>query len=621
MDKASLDVKTASTRYGELSFYAKDSFIGYALERYGEYSEAEVDLFRQLIKPGDTVVEVGANIGALTLPLAKLVGPEGRVLAFEPQPDSFQLLLRNLRQNDLTQRIVAHRVVVSDKGGCRVKMPKLAELGHDNYGGVEVGSGSIDVQTVTLDAMSVHRIHLLKVDVEGMEAVVIRGAHKLIMGFRPVLYVENDRAEKSDELLALIRSMEYRIYEHRPPIFNNPKNFNSAEVLEKDAALVSLNLLCIPKEMIGAFPEVTGTLTPAVPTRPSGGKKNWVCIARLGGIGDDLIAASVLRPLKNMGFMVEVLTQEPQACVFENNPFIDKLAIHTVGDLPADFGEWTKWFRGRAVEYERLVNLSHSVEGLLALFDGSVAFSWPAAYRRKMCGASYLETAHDIVGVPHEFGPLFFPTDEEKEKAAFTREQVSKGWSKPVVGWCLSGSRLDKLYPASTFAVQRLIKEVGAAVVMVGAPGSKDFDQAQIIYNHVKASLSSEDDLHLALSPEGQNSWPLRRSMSLLLTCDLVITPDTGLGWAVAMEPMPKIVLMSHASDTNITKHWVNTKTLLPDRSVTCWPCHKLHNIKDTCEDEQRACGMTVNKEALGAACISSIKVEDILSASREFLK
>lgn len=76
-------------RYGEMAFHHTDKWIGRSLDLYGEWSEGEVELFRNVVKPGDVVIEAGANVGALTIPLAKIVGDTGRVHAFEPQKDNF----------------------------------------------------------------------------------------------------------------------------------------------------------------------------------------------------------------------------------------------------------------------------------------------------------------------------------------------------------------------------------------------------------------------------------------------------------------------------------------------------------------------------------------------------
>lgn len=342
--------------------------------------------------------------------------------------------------------------------------------------------------------------------------------------------------------------------------------------------------------------------------------KRWACIARMGGIGDNLIAASVLRPLKRMGYMTEVLTSGHAHTVFLNNPFLDKLSVKEDGDIPGG-PEWQKWFTARAKEYDIFAHLSHSMEVRHAFFPDSTIFWCRPEYRRKVAAGNYLETVHDIVGVAHDFGPMFFPTDEEKDRAENSKRVTVGG--QPYIAWVISGSRLDKIYPASTMLIPRIIKEIGMPVVMVGT-GGKQFEMAKSIETAVRHTNSELKGLHLALSPDasdpgGHQHWSTRRSIAQTMAADLVITPDTGIAWAVAMEPMPKVVLLSHASAENITKHWVNTTTLHADpNNVPCWPCHRLHSDMTTC---------TPNKDTPNAAaCISDISVEQILSSIRAAL-
>lgn len=336
----------------------------------------------------------------------------------------------------------------------------------------------------------------------------------------------------------------------------------------------------------------------------------WACICRLGGVGDNLIAASVLRPLKGIGYKIEVITSPTAGVVFLNNPFIDKLSYKYDGDIPnGDIG--TQWFVTRAKEYELFVHLSYSCEVRHALFPNSAGFWWPQDYRRKLCAGSYLETVHDIVGVPHEFGPLFFPTEDERDRAQRTKSEQIGG---KYLAWVISGSRIDKIYPYAAMAIARIIKEVGIPVVMIGV-GGKQFEMAKQMAEHVKRQNGTDQNLHLALSPDnadpgGERSWSTRRSLTQALHADIVISPDTGVAWAVAMEKMPKILMVSHASVENITKHWVNTLTLHADPTrVPCFPCHRLHNSIDTCVPNQDG--------GHAAACISDITVEVLLNAVR----
>ncbi len=340
--------------------------------------------------------------------------------------------------------------------------------------------------------------------------------------------------------------------------------------------------------------------------------KPWALLARLGGIGDNLIASSVL-PLLAETHNVEVMTQEPQHVVFQGNPHIAKLTVRKPGDLPGDGNQWQAWFAHRGREYDQWFNLSHSCEGTLALLPGQTQFHWPVAWRRAHCGVNYLEFIHDIVGVRHEFNPRFYPTLEETEHAARTLDKVrGAGGYRRVVGVALSGSRLDKLWPHLPMLVAKLVRELHVAVVMFGS--ETEAVMAKHIQDFVHEFNGSYDGMHAAISSDKDKpSWPIRRSLATLQQCDLVIGPDTGLMWGVAMEAMPKVMILSHASPENITKHWTNTTTLTADpKRVDCWPCHQLHDTVATCRKAE-------NAEA--AACIADIDHESVFHAADAALK
>jgi ADP-heptose:LPS heptosyltransferase len=347
----------------------------------------------------------------------------------------------------------------------------------------------------------------------------------------------------------------------------------------------------------------------------------WAGICRLGGVGDNLIAASVLKPLKELGYHTDVISQKPQCVLFENNPYLDKLSVPDC--IPhTDQLSWLTWFRHRATEYDRFANLSHTCEIALAFTPIQTQSTWSPQMRRQLANKSYIELAHDVVGVPYTFGRTFFPTEEEVAKAKETIAALTP--SKPhVIAWCLSGSRADKIYPHSPQAIARIIKELDCHVVLLGAPPPhRDMALAEQIQEGVRHQNGSLEGLHLAISPDPNNpSWPIRRILTFAQACDLLISPDTGPAWAVAFEPTPKIILLSHASPENITKHWLNTVTLHADQVATpCWPCHLLHTDAQSCIDEQKRCGVTPSTTVTGAACISSINVETIVQHARNLL-
>jgi hypothetical protein len=104
----------------------------------------------------------------------------------------------------------------------------------------------VRVRVRALDGLELGACHLLKIDVEGHEPQVLRGARETIARHRPAIYVENDRRAQQQEVIGLLADMGYRLYWHTPGLYD-PSNFNgSAENVFP--GLASLNMLCLPAE-------------------------------------------------------------------------------------------------------------------------------------------------------------------------------------------------------------------------------------------------------------------------------------------------------------------------------------------------------------------------------------
>ncbi len=247
-------------RHGYLAYNARDLYVGKALELYGEFSESEVDVFRQLVRPGDTVLDIGANMGTHTIYFAQAVGPQGSVHAFEPQRMLFQLLCGNVALNSLAN-VYCHHAAVGDRSGSLL-VPRLDFAVEQNLGGlsVEGHQQGESVPLVTVDSLSLEACRLIKADVEGMELAVLKGAGQTIERFHPVLYVENDREDRSAELMRWIANLGYKMHWHQAALYN-PDNYdrNPENVF---GGTISLNLLCLHPETGIA---VTGFEDAAVP--------------------------------------------------------------------------------------------------------------------------------------------------------------------------------------------------------------------------------------------------------------------------------------------------------------------------------------------------------------------
>ncbi len=236
----------ALCRAGPMIYNKNDIYVGGSLRKYGEFSEEESALFRQIVKPGMLVVEVGANIGAHTVDLARLVGASGQVHAFEPQRIVFQTLCANLALNQLVN-VYARPLALGSTTGT-ISVPPIDPASTNNFGGISLGAfvGGEEVPLTTLDSLDLPACHFVKADVEGMELQVIQGAERTIDMYRPLLYLENDRPDHSEELLTAVDKLEYRAYWHLARLFNQANFAGDSEDIFP--GIVSINVLCVPSE-------------------------------------------------------------------------------------------------------------------------------------------------------------------------------------------------------------------------------------------------------------------------------------------------------------------------------------------------------------------------------------
>lgn len=151
--------------------------------RFVTWNPVEYEAFRQVLRPGDVAFDIGANVGAYTVLFAQWVGVAGQVHAFEPAPDAFRGLRRHLELNHLGEIVVVHRVAVSDQIG----EASFVGTGSDGTNHLLSRSESevrvIRVPTTTVDAVCAESgacPRLLKIDVEGAELAVLRGARHTI---------------------------------------------------------------------------------------------------------------------------------------------------------------------------------------------------------------------------------------------------------------------------------------------------------------------------------------------------------------------------------------------------------------------------------------------------------
>ncbi len=162
-----------------------DSVVAACLIRDGAWEPYETEVFLSSIQPGMVVVDVGANFGYYTLLAAKAVGPRGRVIGFEPDPQNFGLLRRNVAVNGFADRVTLVAGAVSDHKG---SVPLFRD--QDNFGAHSLAEGNVvgtDVLSVpctsldeALEADHVGHVDVIKIDTQGAEGLVFAGAERVL---------------------------------------------------------------------------------------------------------------------------------------------------------------------------------------------------------------------------------------------------------------------------------------------------------------------------------------------------------------------------------------------------------------------------------------------------------
>jgi len=187
------------------------------------YEPAETRFIAQTVRPGELAVDAGANIGYHALHLAKLVGPDGLTIAFEPLSYLADALLASVAENQFASRMNVHRSALNERAGTlRLRhAPRTANFGGAHFAPDETpppAHADESVRAVPLDdVVGGRRCSFLKMDVEGAEPRVVRGAHATLASGRPVILCElHDRqlrvvsSSSAGDFIAQMAALGYR---------------------------------------------------------------------------------------------------------------------------------------------------------------------------------------------------------------------------------------------------------------------------------------------------------------------------------------------------------------------------------------------------------------------------
>lgn len=351
-------------------------------------------------------------------------------------------------------------------------------------------------------------------------------------------------------------------------------------VLRKDEAIDGVDKFC--RSYITPRPEKT------------------VCVCRYGGFGDMLQTSNILPQLKRDGYHVTLMTTPKGQDILQEDPHIDDWFIQDNDQVPNH--ELTAFWAAQARRFDKFINLSESVEGTLLALPGRTNHSWPDAVRRVELNRNYLEWTAQLAELPYHSEAKFYPTEREVEEAkryigGLRAERAPQGMvmgqvSPPVFSilWVLAGSSIHKFTPWQDTVIARILL---------------DMPEATVIFNgdHACTILEAGWENEKRVKCESGN-MDIRSSLALAQVVDCVVGPETGVLNAVAFEPNAKVVMLSHSSVENLTKHWTHTVSLVPD--TPCYPCHRLHYGRDFCFE---------HAETGAAMCQVSITPDSIYDA------
>ncbi len=201
-----------------------DDLITHHIEAFGAHTRNEISFLLSHIRENDVVIDIGAHVGSYTVPIGRKIGALGRILSIEGDAANYSLLVQNVSENNLADRIVTKNAIL----GCGdsvdlVRTDIKGNTGAGFYSRPDKAAPYKDLQSMQ-DARRIvaeagfDKPNVIKIDIEGMEGLVIKSLWPIIIASKPVLYIEVFESQLvrngsgADALDALLKSAGYRFY-------------------------------------------------------------------------------------------------------------------------------------------------------------------------------------------------------------------------------------------------------------------------------------------------------------------------------------------------------------------------------------------------------------------------
>jgi ADP-heptose:LPS heptosyltransferase len=314
------------------------------------------------------------------------------------------------------------------------------------------------------------------------------------------------------------------------------------------------------------------------------------CIARLGAIGDMVQTTPIYKLYKEKGYHVTAYVKPGNGAeVIKHNPYVDEVRLHDESMDTQEAFDFVDTELGK--EYDVYVNLTGVVENnLLSAWYDPVS-KWSKAKRHKKCNHNYIDAMLERAELPDRGlnGQLFFTEREERWAKKFIKKHAH---GKFFILWSLSGSSQHKSWMWTEDAARAFLESNKDVVICTVGD-----DLCKLLEWEHPRTLEKSGEL------------TIRQSMVLTKYANLVIGTETGILNAASCFNTPKIIMLSHSTEENLTKYWKECVTILP-KDTKCYPCHKLHHSLSTCTLDEGGTGWPL--------CTIKVRPAEVLNAMED---
>lgn len=282
-------------------------------------------------------------------------------------------------------------------------------------------------------------------------------------------------------------------------------------------------------------------------------------IIRYGAYGDAVMLTCVLPYLYKQGYEITANVNKRTHEVLRNNPYIKKYIIHEDDSVPTEDlpKHWGKMSEG----YDKVINFTGIIENDLMFSYPQPEYYWCLAKRRKhVSHVNYLERHFEKAEiVPDKIKTEIYFSRRERKKALKYRRKHKNHF---LILWALCGSSINKVYKYWEYVSNEFLEQHRNAFILAIGDELTKF----LHYPHPRIEY---------ILP---SNYSFRHSMTLVPLVDLVIGPETGILNVAGCFDTPKICMLTHSSQSNLTKHWINDYSI---QSMSyCSPCHLIHRFK-----------------------------------------